>query len=301
VNRSLPTITGFNNILVNLGEVTNDGMEFSFNTQNMKRRNFEWRSTVAFWFNTNKIKHLYGPTPDYDATGKQIGTSEKDDAGNNWYIGHNINSVYDYKIVGVWQISEAAQAKSYGYKPGDMKLEDANGDGQYTIADKQFLGQTVPKFSWNLRNEFRIYNNFDFSFTLYAKMGQLSQFNQAKNVDHFYNRANFYQRPYWTPGNPINDYAAIGSNASGPVSWNVYRKSSFVRLSNISLAYTVPSAVVRRWGVEGLKAYFNIVNLAAFSSWNYFDPEYHGTGASNLPTNETPVPITYNFGINLTL
>ena len=300
VNRTLPTVTGFSSVLANLGEVQNNGMEFSFNTQNMKRKNFEWRSTIAIWFNKNKINHLYGATPDFDATGKQIGTSEKDDLGNGWYIGHNINAVYDYKVVGVWQLSEAATAKNFGYKPGDFKLQDTNGDGQYTIADKQFLGNTTPDWSWNLRNEFKLYKNFDFSFTLYAKMGQLSQFNQAKNVDRFYNRSEFYQRPYWTPTNPINDYAALMSNAGGPVSWNVYKKSTFVRLSNISLAYTLPTELVHKWKLEGLKAYVNVVNAAVFSPWKYFDPEYHGTGASNLPSNETPVPLTLNFGINLT-
>ncbi|MCW3087877.1 MAG: TonB-dependent receptor plug, partial [Sediminibacterium sp.] len=178
VNRTLPTVTGFNSILANLGEVENKGLEFSFNTQNMKKANFEWRSTLAFWFNRNKIVHLYGPTPDYDATGKQIGTSEKDDISNGWFIGHNINSVYDYTITGVWSSADAVTAAKYGYKPGDFRLLDADGDGKYTIADRQFQGTTVPDFSWNLRNEFRIYKNFDFSFTLYAKMGQLTRFNE---------------------------------------------------------------------------------------------------------------------------
>ncbi|MES2374207.1 MAG: SusC/RagA family TonB-linked outer membrane protein [Bacteroidota bacterium] len=290
VNRTLPSVTGFGSILTNLGEVQNNGFEVSISSQNMKRPNFEWRSTLGFWINRNKIIHLYGATPDYDATGKQIGTSEKDDLVNGWYIGHDISDQYNYTVVGVWQANEIADAKKYGYKPGDMKLLDANGDGQYSIADKQFIGTTTPKFSWNLRNEFRIYKNFDLSFTLYARMGQIQNNDEAKNVDKFYDRANFYQRPYWTPTNPINDFAAINSNAGGPVSWNVLRKSSFVRLSNVSLAYTVPSDVTRRWKIEGLKVYMNVVNAAVFTNWWYFDPE-----------NKGPTPIQYNFGLNLNL
>ncbi|MCX6207682.1 MAG: SusC/RagA family TonB-linked outer membrane protein [Bacteroidetes bacterium] len=301
VNRTLPSVTGFNNILANLGEVQNNGMEFSINTQNMKHKNFEWRTTIAFWWNKNKIVHLYGKTPDYDAQGAQTGTSEKDDIGNGWFIGKNINSVYDYTITGVWQSADAALAKTYGYKPGDFRLQDTNGDGKYTIADKEFQGTTTPDFSWNLRNEFKLYKNFDFSFTLYAKMGQLSQYNESKNVDNFYDRSQYYQRPYWTPTNPINDFAALMSNAGGPVSWNVYRKSTFIRLSNISLAYNVPTELAHKWKLEGLKAYVNIVNSAVFSPWKFFDPEYHGAGSSTLPNNQTPVPITFNFGINLTL
>ena len=301
VGRSLPTVTGFNNILTNLGEVQNKGFELTFNTTNMKSKNFEWHSTISGWLNRNTIKHLYGPTPDFDATGKQIGSSEKDDIVNGWFIGHDISAVYDYKVIGVWQTADATLAKSFGYKPGDFRLQDTNGDGAYTIADKQFIGNRNPSFSWSLRNEFKIYQNFAFSFTLYAKMGQLSQFNEAKNVDHFYDRSEFYQRPYWTPGNPINDYAAMNSNAGGPVSWNVYRKSSFVRLSNVSLAYTVSQKQADKWKLGGLKFYVNVVNAKVFSSWNYFDPEYHGTGSTNLPTNNTPVPLTLNVGLNLSL
>ncbi|MEI6583332.1 MAG: SusC/RagA family TonB-linked outer membrane protein [Chitinophagia bacterium] len=290
VNRTLPSVTGFNSILVNLGEVKNTGFEISVNTNNLKRKNIEWRTTFALWSNRNKIVHLYGATPDYDATGKQIGTSEKDDIANGWFIGRNISTVFDYRVSGVWQIPDVADAKKYGYKPGDFRLEDTNGDGQYTIADKQFLGNATPQFSWNLRNEFKLYRSFDFAFTLYAKIGQLTQFNEAKNVDLFYDRSQFYQRPYWTPENPINDYAAMMSNAGGPVTWNVYRKSSFMRIGNVSLAYTLPAATVKKWKIDAMKVYFNVVNAAVFSPWTYFDPENKGL-----------TPINFNCGLNVTL
>ena len=296
VNRTLPTVTGFTSILANLGEVQNNGLEFSFNTNNIKNKNLEWRSTISFWLNRNKINHLYGPTPDFDAAGKQIGVSEKDDVANGWFIGKPIQSIYNYNVVGVWQTADAALAKTFGYKPGDFRLQDTNGDGVYTIADKQFIGNTTPDFSWNLRNEFKIYKNFDFSFTLYAKMGQLTNFDEAKNVDNFYDRSQFYQRPYWTPSNPINDYAAMMSNAGGGVSWNVYRSSSFVRLSNISLGYTIPTELAKKWKIDGLKTYINVVNAAVFSNWKYFDPENKGSNVGGGPT-----PYTINFGINLTL
>jgi TonB-linked SusC/RagA family outer membrane protein len=313
VNRSLPSVTGFNSILINLGEVKNTGLEFSVNTVNMKRNNFSWNTTFSIWTNTNKIVHLYGATPDLDpATGKITGYSEKDDPTNSWYIGHSITAIYDYPVQGVWQVADIALAKSYGFQPGDMRLVDGNGDGKYTTADRRFVGDYVPKYSWNLRNEFKIYKNFDVSFTLYAKMGQLTKFNEGTNGERaqglaFYDRVNFYQVPYWTPDNPSNEYGKLYGTRGGGVNWNHYKTSSFVRLSNVSLAYTVPSELTRKWKIEALKVYFNVVNAAVFSSWNYFDPEYHGQstisgrandGASN---NISPTPMTFNFGLNLTL
>jgi len=301
VNRSLPSVVGFSSILVNLGEVENKGTEITINTVNIEKKNFTWKSTLGIWWNKNTINHLYGPTPDYDANGKLIGSSEKDDLTNQWFIGHSISSVYNYKVIGVWQIAEAATAAKYGYKPGDFKLEDFNNDGSYTIADKQFLGETTPKYSFNLRNDFRVFKNFDISFTLYAKIGQLSSFSEATNSqlnggNVFYDRSNFYRIPYWTPSNPINEYAGIASNVGGPVSWTVYRPSSFVRLSNMSLAYNLPQEIARKHKLEAVKFYMNVVNAHVFTNWIYFDPENKNGTSGGAPT-----PYTINFGLNLTL
>ena len=301
VNRSLPSVVGFSSILVNLGEVENKGTEITINTVNIEKKNFTWKSTLGLWWNKNTINHLYGPTPDYDASGKLIGSSEKDDLTNQWFIGHAISSVYNYRVIGVWQIAEAATAAKYGYKPGDFKLEDFNNDGSYTIADKQFLGETTPKYSFNLRNDFRVFKNFDISFTLYAKIGQLSSFSEATNSqlnggNVFYDRSNFYRIPYWTPSNPINEYAGIASNVGGPVSWTVYRPSSFVRLSNMSLAYNLPQEIARKHKLEAVKFYMNVVNAHVFTNWIYFDPENKNGTSGGAPT-----PYTINFGLNLTL
>ena len=305
VNRSLPTVTGFSSILANLGEVGNKGFEFSVNTINMQKNNFSWNTTFGFWLNRNKIIHLYGATPDYDpVTGKEIGRTEKNDVNNGWFIGKSISAIYDYPVQGVWQTADKALATSYGFQPGDIRLADGNGDGKFTIADKRFVGDFAPKYSWNLRNEFKIYKNFDFSFTLYARMGQLSTFNEATNGARnnsnniFYDRVNFYEVPYWTPSNPSNEYGKLGSTRGGGVTWNVYKKSSFVRLSNISLAYSIPTEITQKWKIGALKIYINAVNAAVFSKWNYFDPEYHGADGN---ANITPTPVTYNFGLNLTL
>jgi hypothetical protein len=246
--------------------------------------------------------HLYGATPDYDPlTGKQTGSSEKDDITNNWYIGHSITAVYDYPVQGVWQTADVALAKAYGFQPGDTRLVDGDGDGKYTIADKRFVGDKAPKYSWNLRNEFKIYRNFDFSFTLYARMGQVSTFNEqtngARNNSNniFYDRVNFYEVPYWTPSNPNNEYGKIGSTRGGGVNWNVYKKSSFIRLSNISLAYTFLHKSLKN-GKLVLEILYERGKCSCIFRLDYFDPEYHG--ADGL-TNITPIPLTWNFGLNL--
>ena len=289
VNRALPNITGFGSVITNLGKVDNSGFEFSLNTENLKRNNFVWRSSLAIWSNKNEIVSLYGKVPVTDASGN-VTNVEQDDRANGWFIGKNINTIWDFRILGVWKVEEAAMARSYGFAPGDFKLDDVNKDGKFTVDDRVFLGQTAPKFNLNLRNEFTLYKNFDVSFQLYGRFGMLSQFNEAANVDRFYDRAQFYKRPYWTPTNQIDDYARMMSSLGSGIGLNVWRKSSFIRVNNVSFAYTTPKRLTDKLKLQSLKVYFNIQNALTVSQWEYFDPENKGF-----------TPSYGTFGINMTL
>ena len=289
VNRALPNITGFGSVITNLGKVDNSGFEFSLNTENLKRNNFVWRSSLAIWSNKNEIVSLYGKVPVTDASGN-VTNVEQDDRANGWFIGKNINTIWDFRILGVWKVEEAATARSYGFAPGDFKLDDVNKDGKFTVDDRVFLGQTAPKFNLNLRNEFTIYKNFDVSFQLYGRFGMLSQFNEAANVDRFYDRSQFYKRPYWTPTNQIDDYARMMSSLGSGIGLNVWRKSSFIRVNNVSFAYTTPKRLTDKLKLQSLKVYFNIQNALTVSQWEYFDPENKGF-----------TPSYGTFGINMTL
>ncbi|MEY3920820.1 MAG: hypothetical protein RL634_581, partial [Bacteroidota bacterium] len=215
---------------------------------------------------------------------------ELDDRANGWFIGKNINTIWDFNILGVWRVDELDKAKSFGFQPGDFKIQDVNNDGKFTVDDRVFVGQKTPKVNLNFRSEFTIYKNWDFSFQLYGRFGQLTQFNEAANVDRFYDRSQFFKRPYWTPYNQINDYARMMSSLGSGIGLNIWRKSSFVRVNNVSLAYTVPKAKLDKLKFSGLKFYFNIQNALVITPWEFFDPE-----------NKTFTPSYGTFGINLTL
>jgi len=294
VNRALPNVTGFSSVVANLGAIDNSGIELNLNTENMNKANFVWRTSFSIWSNKNKIIKLYGKVPVTDATGKTT-LVDQDDQANGWFINRNVNTIWDFKVTGVWKTSEAATAKSFGFNPGDFKLEDVNKDGKFTIDDKVFLGQTVPKVSFNLRNEFTIYKNWDVSFQLYGRFGQLTQLNEATHATlfggvMFYDRSQFYKLPYWTPDNQIDDYARMMSAEGSGIKFNVWRSSSFVRVNNVSIAYTVPKSALSKIKAQGLKLYFNVQNAAVFSPWTYFDPE-----------NKFFTPSYGTFGVNLTL
>jgi TonB-linked SusC/RagA family outer membrane protein len=296
--RSLPTPIGFDEVMANLGEVQNKGFEINLNSTNIERENFTWRTNVAFWLNRNKIVHLYGAVDVRDENGKVIGQVEKDDLDNKWFIGHDLNEIWDQRVLGIWQTAEAEEAAKYGVFPGDFKVQDVDGDGKYSDADRQFLGYTTPRFQWTLRNQFTLFKNFDFSFMLYSSWGQKASYNEAKNNRGFQDRQNSYRFPYWTPDNPINDYARLYSS-NGGASFSVYRKASFIRLNNVSLAYTLPAKIVEKATLESMKVYVSVTNAAIYSpEWDFWDPEFRNRNSDGDISTAIP-PRYYSLGINV--
>jgi TonB-linked SusC/RagA family outer membrane protein len=261
VKRSLPPPTGFDLVWDNLGQVNNKGLEISINSKNIQNPNFGWNTSLNFSLNRNKIVHLYGTKVDVkDANGNVIGQVEPDDKGNKWFIGQPLDVIWDQKAVGIWQTKDAAEADKYGVKPGDFHIEDVNNDGKYTDDDRQFLGYTEPRFRWTMRNEFTFLKNFSFSFLVYSYWGHMATYDQAKNRSNaFPDRVNSYALPFWTPDNPINDYARLFSSDGG-ASYSIYRKKSFIRVDNIALAYNIPENLIKRIHVQDMKFYFTIKN-----------------------------------------
>ncbi|XOV90974.1 MAG: hypothetical protein ACFHWX_12260 [Bacteroidota bacterium] len=260
------------------------------NSQNIRGNNFSWNSTVNLSINRNKIVSLYG---DLDENGKEV-----DDFTNQWFIGQDINAVWDYEITGVYKTTQAAEADAYGVFPGDFILNDVNGDGVYTRDDKKFLGYSTPRARWTFVNNVTLYKNLTISVEMYSQMGQLTTFNDAKNRNGFIDRTSSLVTPYWTEDNQIDDWARLFSSDGG-VAFNVYRNSSFVRIQNVTVSYNIPQAILDRVKVKALRVYGNIRNLAVIApDWEVFDPEARDVDGSD---GRGPTPRYFTLGLNLSL
>ncbi|MEJ7829772.1 MAG: SusC/RagA family protein, partial [Segetibacter sp.] len=295
LNRILPRVTGFSNVTTNLGEVQNRGFEMTLNTRNLSRENFAWRSSLVFSLNRNKINSLFGNIGNYTLLGEQR-TGDVPDFTNRWFPGYSIDAVWNYKIIGVWQLGEKAEAAKYNMQPGDFKAVDVNGDGKYVdVEDKQFIGYTVPRYRLGLRNDFTFFKNFTASVFVRADLGQIGSYDVALNggfeSNDRWNR-NVGPVPYWTADNPNNEYARLnvntGSYGGGLM---VYKPRSFVRIQDVSLAYAVPAAASSRIRLNNLQFFGSIRNLATFTKWPGWDPE---SGMS-------PMPRTFTVGLNCSL
>lgn len=292
VNRELPTITGYSRVYANLGEVRNKGLEISLNSLNMQKSNFEWHSNLNFSLNRNKIVSITGEQYDVkDEQGNVIGQKEPNDINNNWFIGQAKDVIWDYRITGTWKKGEEEEASFWNQAPGDFRLLDVNKDSLLTDDDKQFQGYRTPRFSWTFTNTFTIYKNIEASFVLYSLWGQKSVYNLAKHDDHTEDRGNSWDIPYWTPDNPMNNYARLRSAPASGVAYSCYFDRSYIRLENVAIAYRMPKSMLTRTFINDLKVSFNIRNAGIWApTWKFGDPE-DGTRAQRI----------FSFGLNMTI
>ena len=287
VNQNLPDFTGFANVSTNLGEVVNNGLEINLNAVAVKKPNFQWNVNIGFFLNRNKIKHLYYTYTDVmDANGNVTSSTENDDISNGWFIGRDINTIWTYKVLGIWQKGEEAEAAKYGEIPGDVKVLDVDGDGKFTNADKMFQGSRNPRFRWTMRHDFTLFHNLDISMNFYSYIGQKFTTGDFLNTNGI---GNSYIRNYWTPENPSTTHARLNSTNVQNIGPNRVLSGSFVRFDNLSLSYLLPQAMVKKLGVNQIRANAGIRNVAFYSP----DLEYGDPESSFLPR-------TFTFGINAT-
>ncbi len=302
LQRELPRSNGTNSILTNVGKTASHGMEFSLSSLNMQTKTgFSWRTDFNAFFNREKIVAL------------QNGLDK--DLGNGWFVGQPITAIFDYKKTGIWQTDETAKAASYGVAPGDIKIEDVNGDGKIDGADRQVIGNFQPKLVAGLTNHFE-YKNFDMNIVMFGRFGQtvvatyLSADGGGAGYPFFLNsRVNQLKVDYWTPNNPTNAFPQpdASRDALTFTSTLTYRDGSFIKIRTIDFGYTIPARILSKAKIQSLRAYVSAQN--PFIVWAPLvrdhlglDPEGNGTGnaVGSQGGGVTPVPgraITVGMGV----
>ena len=135
----------------------NRGIEFTFNSVNVRAGKFRWESSFNIASNQNELVELYG--------------DGQDDVGNNWFIGEPLRSIFDYRFIGVWQEGEDPSETNPGALPGDLKFEDVNGDGVLNPDDRVLIGDRLPDYYGGLTNTFH-YGDFHLSVFLQTSAGR---------------------------------------------------------------------------------------------------------------------------------
>lgn len=291
---SIPATNGVGYILANIGEVSNKGIDVYINTININTAGgLRWTTDIVFSKNKEEIVSVDGQT-------------KNDNLLNLFFIGQPIRSYYNYQSGGIYQYGDTARggylneylwrkgsnAANTSYRPGKIRVLDANGDTLITGADKMVLGSDNASWTGSITNTIS-FKNFELNFMIYVRKGGMYRVPRPGLVGRY--QSNYVN--YWTPTNPSNEYQQPTRTSDIPLYWEAvgYRDGSFARVRNISLTFRLPQSVLSRIRATNLAFYVNAVNPFLFHNASDYDPETVQYTESFAASTGNPGPNSYSY------
>ncbi len=336
---------------VNTGAIQNKGIEFTLNTVNIAKNNIEWRTGATISFNRNKLTKLY--TDDASIPGTisgQVYTLSEIDGPVGRFYGYNVigmftkeDDFYQKNQLGEYMLDKdgnklpvARPADSNeelypiaqrGIWVGDYMFEDVNGDGKITVADRKYIGDPNPDFTFGLNNVIR-WKDLELSFFFNGSVGN-DVFNLVK-LNHSDPTAwgnklklvsDYAQIGMINPEGSLNDISNVyvlnpesaktqrisvsgeSQNDNNRVSSRFIEDGSYIRLKTLSLAYNLPKKWLAPLKLDWVQVYANVQNLFTISGYDGYDPELGSIGQSvvlqGIDRYRYPSPRIYNFGLKV--
>lgn len=277
----IPSISGFGSQILNSAEVENKGWEISATYRERLGENFTFSLGGNVTHVNNEVKKL----------NKLLGEEEVDrriSGGNAGQTvlqpGAPVGAYFGYKSSGLFRSQgELDAAPDHSginslYGPGDVRLEDLNGDGVIDAEDRQVIGNQDPRWIYgvNLDLGFKGFNlavlvQGAADYQTYGSNELFWPFNNLHTTD-----TRWLDR--WTPDNPDGEFPRVFLGGDGWPSTAVSNSfwlldRSHLRIKNLQLSYSVPETMVANNFLESLQVYLNVQNLATFTKFPFFDPE----------------------------
>ncbi len=316
----LPYSSGFYNATKNIGKVRNDGLEISLNTLNIKTRDFQWSSNFNISFNKNKVLAL-SENQTALMTAVQFDQNYNGQSSYIAKIGLPMGLMYGYVYEGTYKYDDFNKSgNSYSLKssvphfstenntqPGMPKYADLNGDGVVDSNDRTIIGRGLPIHTGGLTNDFT-YKGIDLSIFFQWSYGNdimnanrlffESSNNRSRELNQY---ASYTNR--WTADNPTSDIpAATNSSSNRVISSRIIEDGSFLRLKNVTIGYTFPSQMTKKWKIDKARIYVAAQNLWTWTGYSGYDPEVsvrNNALTPGLDYSSYPRAYSVSFGVSL--
>lgn len=325
----LPAVVGTSAPMRNAADMRTRGWEIAVNWRdqigdwkyNVGFNLYDYKSKITKYSN-NEDKLLSQPY--YE--GKTL--------GEIWgYVSDGFYTIDDFDGPGTWQLKDGvASLDGYNPRPGDEKFVNLNDDrgtneinsGLNTVdspGDQKVIGNSTPRYNFGV-NLGVSYKGFSLSAILQGTakrdvwIGGMSLFPFGGSAKAyypvFYNQTDYWEpmgscdgqytendREYWIAKNPDASLYRLYSNmqnhgSNQRASTKYLQNGAYMRLKNITLAYTFPKALISKVSLSALKVFVSAENLATISSLpKGYDPERLSWGY--------PFYRTLSFGLNVTL
>jgi len=293
VQLPIPSVMGgISSPFENVGEMTNNGVEFIINYNNLKfgRDQLGFNMGLNLTYIQNEVTKFRGG-----------------DSPDQLYLlreGYSFRTLYGFNAIGIYQSDDEAKehmhANPFTPKAGNLKFEDLNNDGRLNFEDKMGLGNTIPKFTFGISPGFK-YKGFDLNVLFQGILGvNMYTQNNFTDLDWENRMISTRWRDAWSTDNPDSENPSLKLNNPWDGSQSSYwvNEVNFIKLKNVQLGYSFPNSFAEKLGLQKIYLYVNGQNVFSIASNGYegYDPE-RNTFDSGYQL--YPVPRIFSAGINL--
>ena len=299
-NMQNATVTGFGSRTANIGSSENKGVEFTFTSRNISRRNFQWTTNLTVAHNSSKVTDIstaYGYVSTYSSGGYMIyGHVE----------GYPLNSLWGFQYEGVWhtqdELEQNKQTKTYVSSTkgrGYARYADINHDGVLNDKDRIYLGSADPIVYGGFNNTFKIVKNLSlgvyFTYSIGGRMYNIMEFTTMRGSA----TSNKDRRMLgaWHAGrNPFSNIPGAYLTDSFGSDLFIY-DASYLRLQNINLSYRFDLRKKSRY-LRDISLTASVNNVALMTKFPGYDPDAV-SGGRRIDTGRYPKNRTYSLAIQI--
>lgn len=293
----ISTVTGFYSTLKNIGEINNHGVEIELSGDIIRNNDFRWSAGITGSWIRSTVTKLYDGQDIvwYDPTGGDARAKfiYREGESTLAFYGLEWAGVEDETGRNVWFLNNDSAA--------DLTVDGRPATYNYSKADEVILGNAHPDFFGGINTDIS-WKGFTVALSFIYKIGGYTYNAVGRDVndDGYYWERIMSQYCYdnrWTPDNKTSLYPqriAIDMEDVNQKSSRHMNKADFLRLKNVSVAYTLPRSLTSKVNVQNARIFFNGNNLWTLAAHKEYDPEVNEFGSRGW---EIPLGKTFTFGL----
>ena len=263
----------------NVGAMVNRGVEISADGDIIRTKDFVWNVSANVSYNMNKLTELYNGVEEY----------VNSTTGVKFMVGHSVHEFFLNRYAGV----NPANGDALWYD------KDGNITNEYRESDKVMTGKTFDSPWMGGFGTTLSWKGFQLSaqFSWMAKRFVMNNdrfFEESNGLYTVYNQSRRLLYDRWKKPGDLTDIPRYGEVAQ--LDDRFLENASFMRLKNLSLAYTLPQSLLKKSKFfTSARIYIQGQNLWTITGFNGLDPEV----ASNVYQAQYPATRQFTFGAEL--